>query len=432
MIVARIAVILALLPLALSWREPVFAGWRGTLLAILLALPLLMIAVELWTLRRVWGSRAMRLASAAALTLALVALGITGALEAQFRYQRSVVMAADPQLLEKLGRHMLIGYRDPAVLRELLERRALGGVFVTARNVEGKTADAIRREIAALQEMRRTQGLPPLWIATDQEGGGVSRLSPPLSRMPTLAEVVALHPDPAQRKIAVGQYASRQGRELAGIGVNLNFAPVVDLNHGIINPEDRLTRIASRAISRDPAVVAEVAGLYCATLLMTGVHCTLKHFPGLGRVYHDTHKASAALDAPLADLRRSDWLPFRQVMSQTAFTMLGHARLTAIDSERPASFSQAVVSGLLRDNWQHDGVLVTDDFSMGAVMLSREGIAGGAVAALNAGVDLILVSYDPDQYFTVMYALLAAEREGRLRADMLERSGARLRRAAGE
>jgi beta-N-acetylhexosaminidase len=90
-----------------------------------------------------------------------------------------------------------------------------------------------------------------------------------------------------------------------------------------------------------------------------------------------------------------------------------------------------VVQGLLRESWKHDGILVTDDFSMGAVTLSREGAAGGAIAALNAGVDLILVSYDPDQYFPVMYALLAAERDGRLRADMLERSARRLSAAAG-
>ena len=73
---------------------------------------------------------------------------------------------------------------------------------------------------------------------------------------------------------------------------------------------------------------------------------------------------------------------------------------------------------------------MTDDFSMGAVTLSHEGAAGGAIAALNAGVDLLFVSYDPDQYFPIMYALLAAARDGRLRGDMLEQSAARLRRAA--
>ena len=113
----------------------------------------------------------------------------------------------------------------------------------------------------------------------------------------------------------------------------------------------------------------------------------------------------------------------------SAFTMLSHARLTAIDAERPASFSRAVDKGLLRDTWGHRGILITDDFSMGAVTLSREGPAGGAIAALNAGVDLVLISYDPDQYFPVMYALLQADRDGRLSPQMLAESHARLRGA---
>jgi beta-N-acetylhexosaminidase len=231
--------------------------------------------------------------------------------------------------------------------------------------------------------------------------------------------------------VAIRHYAAHQGRGLSSLGVNVNFAPVVDLNHGLVNPEDRLLRISSRAISADPAVVTEVAGLYCATLMQTGVHCTLKHFPGLGRVYEDTHRVTAELSAPSRELEQSDWLPFRHVMAQgDAFTMLSHARLTEVDRDRPASFSDAVVKGLLRETWKHDGILVTDDFSMGAVTFSNEGAAGGAIAALNAGVDLLLVSYDPDQYFPMMYALLAAARDGRLRSDMLEASAVRLRRAA--
>ena len=433
LIVLRIVLILGLMPFAIGWRTPFFASWRYVALAVLLALPLMLIATETWILRRTWTrSRPARLLGGASLALALLAFGATAAQEISFQYKRQAVLAADPAALERLGRHLLVGYRDASTLQALIQRRSIAGIYLTARNVEGKTSDAIRQSTDALQAIRRAQGLDPLWIATDQEGGAVSRMSPPLTRMASVAEIVALHPDPAERAIAIRQYAAHQGRELSGIGVNLNFAPVVDLNLGIHNPDDRLSRIATRAISGDPAVVTAVADLYCATLLMTGVHCTLKHFPGLGRVYEDTHKLSADLVTPSQELEASDWLPFRKLAGNSSiFTMLGHARLTTIDGERPASFSQAVVKDLLRESWKHNGVLITDDFSMGAVTLSREGPAGGAIAALNAGVDLILVSYDPDQYFPVMYALLQAERDGRLRAEMLESSQMRLRRAAG-
>jgi len=430
-ILARIALIAALLPLAIGWRTPLLTTWRPIALVVLLGVPLIVIAIDLWTLRRMWSrSTWLRLLSGASLMLALCAFGVTAAIELQFQYMRRAVLAADPQQLEKLGAHVVVGYRKSSELHTLLERRAIAGVFLSALNVEGKTADEIRETIAGLQQIRRAQNLSSLWIATDQEGGPVSRMSPPLTRMPPLAEIVAIHRDPSERLIAVRQYAARQGHELATLGVNLNFAPVVDLNHGVVNPEDKTSRISTRAISDDPAVVTEVAGLYCETLMLTGVHCTLKHFPGLGRVYEDTHKLSADLAAPSQELEATDWLPFRHLKENgSAFTMLGHARLTAIAAERPASFSNAVVKGLLRDTWGHRGILITDDFSMGAVTLSREGPGGGAVAALNAGVDLILVSYDPDQYFPVMYALLQAARDGRLDPQMLAASNARLRRA---
>lgn len=433
---ARISLLVAMMPFATDWRTPLFASWRYTVLAVLIVLPLLLITLDILLMRRARATqdgltRATRALSFVALALGVVAFGVTAAIELQFQYKRYAVFNADAAQLEKLGAHLLVGYREESTLFALLDRRGIAGVFLGSHNVDGKSIEAVRERIDKFQSIRREQKLNPLWIATDQEGGSVSRMSPPLPRMPALAEIVRLNADPAERLLAVRQYAERQGRALKSIGINLNFSPVIDIDHGVVNPDDRLTRISSRAISADPAIVTEVAGLYCATLLMTGVRCTLKHFPGLGRVYGDTHMVTANLTASTGELEASDWLPFRRLMAaNAAFTMLSHARLAALDAERPASFSEPVVNGMLREGWKHNGVLVTDDFGMGAVTLSREGVAGGAVAALNAGVDLILVSYDPDQYFYIMYELLRADREGRLRADALEVSKRRLHEAA--
>jgi beta-N-acetylhexosaminidase len=170
-----------------------------------------------------------------------------------------------------------------------------------------------------------------------------------------------------------------------------------------------------------------VAETYCAQLSDNGVRCTLKHFPGLGRVVADTHLQTADLALPPSELASSDWLPFRALMRRNdVIVMLGHARLTALDRNRPVSFSRPVVRGLLRTDWGYDGILMTDDFSMGAVTRSREGIGGASVEALNAGVDLILVSYDPDQVYLVMHALMRAARAGALHEDALMESGRRL------
>ena len=121
-------------------------------------------------------------------------------------------------------------------------------------------------------------------------------------------------------------------------------------NHGVLDPNDRLTRISTRAISSDPQIVTEVATTYCDTLRLNYVHCTLKHFPGLGRVVGDTHIRTADLNETPDVLAKTDWVPFRKLMQdRRVFTMLSHARLTAIDKDNPASISQAVVGGLLRD-----------------------------------------------------------------------------------
>jgi beta-N-acetylhexosaminidase len=438
----RFAVAILLLYLAWQWRSPLFASTRSTALVLSIAVPLAVIAMEIlaWRISARW--RPATLVYATTALVAFLALAVTLTFELQFRWIRSEVLRADPAQVERLGRHLIVGYRSEAELRDLIERKAVAGIFITGHNVRGKDADTVRRDIEALQAIRKQQGLRPLLVATDQEGGGVSRMSPPLPRPATLGEIVRSHRDGAARREAVRAYAADVGRSLSGLGVNLNFAPVVDLDQGVSNPNDRYTRIGMRAISSDPKIVADVAGEYCRGLAQHGVHCTIKHFPGLGRVFEDTHLEHATLSTPAEELARNDWVPFKDLMQQKSmFTMLAHVRLAAIDRERPASFSAPVVSGLLRGNWKYDGILVTDDFSMGAAYRSDGGLASASVSALRAGVDLILISYDPDQYFPVVHALLRAQALGSqalgsqalgaLPREALDRSDRRLSAAMG-
>jgi len=262
---------------------------------------------------------------------------------------------------------------------------------------------------------------------TDQEGGSVSRMSPPLDMQPALSSVFRNFLPRRQEKM-VRAYARKQAQGVRALGLNMNLSPVVDLNHGIVNSADRYTRIYKRAISADPATVTRVAGWYCDELAKQGVHCTLKHFPGLGRVMDDTHLMSASLDAPPKELQKDDWRPFRQLMRRGYPVMLSHVRLSQVDGELPVSVSDKVVRGLLREQWQYDGLLITDDFSMSAIDNLPGGTGGAAVKALNAGVDLILVSYKPELYYPVMDALLKAARDGRLNRERLAASAQRIAR----
>ncbi|MEL6381000.1 MAG: glycoside hydrolase family 3 N-terminal domain-containing protein [Cyanobacteria bacterium J06626_18] len=365
------------------------------------------------------------------LLLLLCAAGLTFVFttEGRYRLTKRTVLAGDRAQLQRLGQHLVVGYRDFAEVQKLVQKGGIGGVFITRHNLEGQSVEQLQQQIATLQALRREQNLPPLWVATDQEGGIVSRLSPPLTHLPPLAEVVSQAATPADQYQQVQQYGDTHGRELAAVGINLNFAPVVDLNKGVVTPGDRLSVIYRRAISDDNAVVAAVAQEYCAAMFRHGVRCTLKHFPGLGRLTGDTHLHSAHLDTPVAELAQDDWVPFQQVMqSSQAMTMLGHPILTAVDKQHPVSFSKGVVDGILRQQWQYDGLLITDDFSMGAVFNTRDGATGATIKALNAGVDLVLISYDADLYYPVMAALMQAEQHNRLSLEQLAASRDRLHR----
>lgn len=355
--------------------------------------------------------------------MAVVAISLYAILWIDFQITRQRVLGTDPKTLARLGRHLVVGYRDIAEIEPLLALDAVGGVYITSRNFEGLSSDEAAQVAHRLRAKSRLGDR--LLIMADQEGGGVSRLSPPLERLPTLATVLE-RTGKKDREGEVRNYARTQAAGMHGMGFNLNLAPVVDVNRQIISAEDKYTRIYQRAISSDPEVISQVAAWYCDELRKNGVTCTLKHFPGLGRVTTDTHVADAVLDASVEDLEKSDWKPFRHLMQAGMPVMLAHARLNSIDPMEPASISNKVVDGLLRRSWQFQGIIMTDDFSMNAIRNRDGGVGGAAVKALNAGVDLILVTYRPELYYQVMEALIDADREGRLDRVRLQQSTQRI------
>lgn len=345
---------------------------------------------------------------------------------------RDEILAADPDRLQRIGRHLIVGYEDIDAIKALVDKKAIAGIFITDHNVRNRSASAMATLVQDLQNIRRAQGMPPLIVAADQEGGPVSRLSPPLRRQPSLGKILKNLPDDEARHKAVVAYAEAQAEELLRIGITLNFSPVVDLNLNPHNRGDGETRLRLRAIDDDPDLVAKVADWYCETLAEAGVMCTLKHFPGLGRATRDTHVASVEISADEDQLQFSDWVPFRRVMAKPyVTTMLGHVRIGAIDTQTPASFSKRVIKTLIRERWQYDGLLITDDLGMGAVTRSKNGIGGAAVQALEAGADLLLVSFSEKYLDTVMSALLEADAAGKFSDADQAHSQSRLERSMG-
>ena len=411
---------------ALNFRTPTLSKLRPGLFLVIIAVSLILMLLEV----RVIKERKLTVNFTTSLLILLISgFTLTTALttETKFQLTKQMVFHTPPSELEELGGHFVVGYGNYEEVKNLVEKRAIAGVFITKRNIQDKTKSEIYQQIQTLQSLRASQGLSPLLIATDQEGGIVSRLSPPLTKLPSLSKAIAeSHNIETQEKIVI-EYAKKQSKELSQIGINLNFAPVVDLNKGIINPDDKYSQIYKRAISTDKEVVSRVASWYCQNL--EPVKCTLKHFPGLGRVTNDTHLDEAELTTSVEELNKDDWVPFRQASNSTqALIMLAHAKLIAVDAQHPVSFSEEVVKGILRDDWQYHGILITDDFSMGAVYKSEDGLENATVKAINAGVDLILIAYDPDLYYEAVSALLKAKKQGSLDSELLGKSKMRLER----
>lgn len=346
------------------------------------------------------------------------------AAHASFEWCKRSVLQTDAAQARSLGRHFVVGYSSFPEVAVLAEKGLISGVYITRHNIVGSTVARLRDEILGLQARRRAAGLPPLIVAADQEGGIVSHLAPPLTRLPALSTLASLAPNMRARKAE--EYGRTHGQELAALGVNQNLAPVLDLRPDLKrNRFDFNTLIGQRAISDDPSMVADIARSYITGLEASGVGATVKHFPGLGRVRADTHHFSADLDAPLQELEASDWIPFRKVLASTmAQLMIGHVTLTSVDPERPASHSRLVVDGIVRKKWNYQGVTITDDLVMGAIY--QRNVCTAVVEALNAGVDLLLVAFDGTQFYRIFACAAAASAQGKLDAATLRDSEMRL------
>ena len=346
------------------------------------------------------------------------------AAHASFEWRKRNVLQTDVAQARSLGRHFVVGYSSFPEVAMLAEKGLISGVYITRHNIVGSTVERLQDEISALQARRRAAGLPPLIVAADQEGGIVSHLAPPLTRLPALSTLASLAPDVRARKAA--ELGRIHGQELAALGVNQNLAPVLDLRPDPKrNRFDFNTLIGQRAISDDPATVADIARAYVHGLEASGVGATVKHFPGLGRVRADTHHFSADLDTTLEELEASDWIPFRKVLAGSqAQLMIGHVTLTSVDPDRAASHSRLVVDGIVRKKWNYQGVIMTDDLVMGAIY--QRNVCTAVVEALNAGVDLLLVAFDGAQFYRIFACAAAASAQGKLDATTLRDSEMRL------
>ncbi|HWP64836.1 MAG TPA: beta-N-acetylhexosaminidase [Candidatus Limnocylindria bacterium] len=298
------------------------------------------------------------------------------------------------------GQLFMVGLPGPtldAETRDFLGEYTPGGVILFKRNVTSATQ--LRRLVAEVKGIGA--GVTPL-VGIDHEGGRVHRLPRPFTHFPPALVVAASGPAAARR---VGR---AMGRELAAVGIDLDFAPVLDV---WTNPRNRV--IGDRAFGMTPAAAARNALALARGLADAGVVACGKHFPGHGGTAGDSHRVRPRLARSRRELEALDLVPFRRAVAARIPTLMtAHVVYPALDPRRPATLSRAICHGLLRQRLGFRGVLFSDDLEMHAV--SRRPIERVAVEALQAGCDMLLVCASTDLARRGIDAVASAIDRGRL------------------
>jgi beta-N-acetylhexosaminidase len=299
-----------------------------------------------------------------------------------------------------LGELFMAGLPGPALdssTLDLIGRYGVNNFIYFKRNVE--SPEQLKKLSADLRNACAASGLAPPLIAIDQEGGTVARLGPPFTQFAD-ARVLAESPEPEK---ALQDYARVCGAELMGIGVNYNLAPVLD-----VCPAGKDLFMERRSLGGDPETVGRFGRLVIQELQAHGIAACAKHFPGLGGAVVDPHERLPAVDVKADVIRRRDLLPFREAIAAgVASIMTSHTLYRALDPEEPATLSQIILTGLLRQELGYEGVVITDDLEMGAIERQGEA-ADAAVQAFGAGADLLLICESHEKVVAALEKTAAA------------------------
>ena len=321
------------------------------------------------------------------------------------------------ELRRRAGRLTIVGFNGHSVpddLRRLAAEFDLGGVIYFARNVlEPAQVRELSREVADLATDW------PFWISVDQEGGRVARLKSPFTEWPA-AITLGRSGDDA---LAV-RFAEALAAELRAVGINLDYAPVLDVHTNPGNPV-----IGDRALAGQADLAAELGAAIVRTLQANGVAACGKHFPGHGDTSVDSHHALPRVEHDRRRLEAVEFVPFRRAIAERVATLMtGHVMVPALDEDRLATFSPVIVGGLLKQTLGFDGVVVTDDLGMKAVSANTP-LPEATVAALGAGCDVgLLCNSTADEQAAAIEAIIHAAESGRLTQKRIDDALARQKR----
>lgn len=320
-------------------------------------------------------------------------------------------MLKSMSLTEKIGQMVMIGIHGTDVDEDslyMLRQFHFGGVILFKRNIESLD------QAAQLVDHIQTQAdeKVPLFIAIDEEGGRVSRLGH------------LIESAPSQQSIGQGgsieearQWATRTSTMLRSIGVNVNFAPVADVQND------------DRSFGTDPQLVADFVDASARSYEDAGITYCLKHFPGIGKGVVDSHKEISSIDASVEELNRIDLVPFKRIIDNHPhnrfMVMATHIKYPALDPDNSASLSSEVLTRLLRERLGFEGVIITDDLEMGAAA-NHNLFHEVGVKAILAGADIALVCHEYAHEQSVYLGILEAVKRGEISEERIDQSVRRI------
>jgi len=325
-------------------------------------------------------------------------------------------------ILKSIGQLMVFGFYGKKMtpeLKKMIHENNLGCIILFSRNLaEPSQIRQLTKELQA--EAKKAGHQHPLMICTDQENGAVRRLGKESTAFPGSMVLGATH----DVKNAF-EVAKMTAEELNNVGINWNLAPVVDVNNNSLNPV-----ICTRSFGEDPNNVAEMSKAFMRGLQEKGIISTLKHFPGHGDTSMDSHLDLPVIKSNIDRLEKVEIVPFRRCIEAGAdVIMSAHIYFPALEKQYglPATLSKNVLTGLLREHLHFQGVITTDCLEMKAIA-DRFGTARGAVMALKAGADMVMVSHTYEKQAETLEKVNEALEEGQIDTKSLTQSIERINR----
>lgn len=340
------------------------------------------------------------------------------------------IKLTDEQLLEKIGQMLIVGFQGTEIsesspIVQEMKKVNLGGIILFDYDVPSKTPlrniinpKQTKQLISDLQKFAST----PLLIAIDAEGGYVNRLKTKYGfiEVPSAQEMGSSTPENTK------QIAINLTNQFIDLGINTNFAPVVDVN---INPDNPVVGAIERSFSNNPEEVFQHALGFIEGHHQNNIITAIKHFPGHGSSQDDSHKGMADITETY---QAEELTPYKELIQAEVVDMVmtAHIMNRKIDPDYPATLSQFFIKDVLRDELKFDGVVVSDDMQMGAIT-EYFGFADSIILAINAGCDMLIISnnsstYDETAPHKAQEIIFSAVKDGKITVERIVEASDRI------